>query len=119
MKSSRNLITIATFVLFSLLICIIISTANSPSDEKNLSRIHFVVTSIGGMVALYSAVLLLFRAANGEKISQLLPLVLPLLAGIAIVNSSMATVIVLGVIIVAMYVRQMVGSPTERQGKGL
>lgn len=100
---------IVTFILVSATIGVRVS--NSPEMQI---AIKLITTTLGTLIALLSALFLLLRAAVGVGFRDLLPLTLPLLAGLLITSFHWAVALVLGLIAISLFVREMVGTPAER-----
>lgn len=114
LKAHLPILVLFTAAAATLLIILI----NSREHEVAITQLKLsqFKSGLGGVVAILSAVLLLVRAAAGHTLPEVLPLTLPLLAGVLIVNFHWGAAVVLGMIVVVHVVREIIGTPTERRG---
>lgn len=118
MKTHSHIPVLVIFCIVTLIIVISAASARQSELAETHATISLIGSSLGGLVAMLSAILLLLRAAAGYSFKELLPLTLPLLAGILIVSFHWATATVLGALGVTLFVREMIGTPEERRSSG-
>ena len=118
MKQHFSFSLMAIFIMISMMIVITIASTRLPNNAETQLKITFIATSLGTLIALLSAALLLFRAAAGAGFTELLPLILPLLAGTLVASFHWSIVQALGMLGVSLFVRDIMGTPGERRGKG-
>lgn len=114
-NQTTGLLTI--FLAASFLIVVIITSSSLSSHPTNQLRLTLITTAIGGLIALISAVLLMLKAASGSKLRDVMPLTIPLLAGVLIASYHWAIAVILGTICLTLIIREMVGTPAERRGR--
>jgi hypothetical protein len=78
------------------------------------STVQWVQHAVGSTVAIVAALLLLIRAVQEERAEDVVPLVLPLFAGLALLHPDWPTILGLAVVAVGLFLRE---SLTERTGE--
>jgi hypothetical protein len=114
---NQNIPVMVVFVVLSVILVISALSTRSVNFAESQLKITFLTSTLGGLIALMSAVLLLFRAASGQDFTRLLPLTLPLLAGVLIVSFHWTVAVTLGVLGLALLVRDMVDNRDLRSGE--
>lgn len=118
MKTHSHIPILIIFCIVTLILVISATTARQSELAGTHATISLIASSLGGLIAVLSAILLLLRAAAGYPLKELAPLTLPLLAGILIVRFHWGVATVLGVLSIALFVREMIGTPEERRSSG-
>jgi hypothetical protein len=107
----REVIPIAIFALVVLLIFIIVRV--SINDVTDTTRTEFAwswtMRAIGGLIAVVAAFGLFWRALNSDALELQFSFVLALLAGLLLVNVHWSLSIALGIIGVALIIREIWG----------
>lgn len=116
MKPKIHIPVLVAFTFGAVVLLSIVSGATEYKLTLIQLKLTQVLTGFGGLVALLSALMLLGRAAAGHPLTELVPLTLPLLAGVLIVSFHWIAALMLGVVAVACVVRDVLGSPAERRG---
>jgi hypothetical protein len=114
---NKNFALLPVFLVASFLIVVTVTTSTLSRHPDNQLKLTLITTAIGGLIALMSAVLLMLRAASGTSLQGVMPLTIPLLAGILIASYHWSIAVVLGTICLALIIREMVGTPAERRGQ--
>lgn len=114
-NQTTGLLTI--FLAASFLIVVIVTYSTLSKHPDNQLKLTLITTTIGGLIALISSVLLMLRAASGTNLQEVMPLTIPLLAGVLIASYHWAIAVILGTICLALIIRDMVGTPAERRGR--
>lgn len=114
-NQTTGLLTI--FLAASFLIVVIITSSTLSKHPDNQLKLTLITTTIGGLIALISSVLLMLRAASGTNLQEVMPLTIPLLAGVLIASYHWAIAVILGTICLTLIIREMVGTPAERRGR--
>lgn len=104
------------FGIAAFVVVVSVMSGRVTTDAVTQIKITFIATSLGTLVALFSAILLLTRAVSGARLAELLPLSLPLMAGVLVASFDWAVAVVFGALGVSMFIREMVGTPAERRG---
>src|SRR3954471_6552521 len=107
----REVIPIAVFALVVLLIFIIVRT--TVDDVTDTTRTEFAwswtMRAIGGLIAVVAAFGLFWRGLNSDALELQFSFVLALLAGLLLVNVHWSLSIALGIIGVALIIREIWG----------
>ena len=97
MKTYSKTPVMVCFIVIGVIIGLTLISSRTHEMVETQAQISFILSSLGGVIAFLSAMMILFRAAGGVGIAELMPLVLSLLAGILVNNGHWAGVIALGV----------------------
>jgi hypothetical protein len=107
---------IVLVVLTAILVISVLSMRVTSAAEIQM-KINLIQSSMGALIGLLAAVLLLLRAAAGASVVDLLPLVLPVLAGALLTGSHWAVALVMGLMVLALFAARILGTPAERAGE--
>lgn len=120
MKKNNPVVTLIIFCIVSIVLVIAVLNmgGNSSLFETDQAKISMIFHVLGGWVALYSAVLLFLRTAEGAEIQQVAPLALPLLGGVVVTGGHWAGVVTLGAVVVAILLRETFGGKVDRRSAG-
>jgi len=76
------------------------------------STVQWVQHAVGSTVAIVAAILLLIRAVQEERAENVIPLVLPLFAGLTLLHPDWPTTLGLAVVAVGLFLREALTSRT-------
>lgn len=114
--NKRNGISILVIFCIAAFFLVVTVLTTRVHDAASIQiKLTLLGPTLGTLVALLSAVLLLIRAAAGSDLRDLYPLTIPLLAGVLIAGSHWSVPIVLGLLGITVLIREMVGTPAERR----
>ena len=114
MNEKIHIPIVVTFVIVTFLIVVSIMSSRLPQEAAHQLKMATITSHVGGLIAVLSAILLLFRAASGVGFRRLLPLTIPLLAGALIREFHWGLGVTLGCIVIAIILREIFGTPGER-----
>ena len=110
----RAIVAAVVLVLFAIgFVVILISVASSRSSEIPFTTFALtaITQSLGALIAILTSAVLLGRAIAGASVRNLTPLLLPLLAGLALASSHWAAAIALGAMGITAIIKEMVPRP--------
>jgi len=115
MNAKSHLPTVLAFCVLSLILIVMLTMAHTAETARRQASIMMLGTNLGGLIAFLSAALLLFRAAGGASMDALMPLILPLLAGMLMMHYHWSIAVILGALGITLLIRQMTGTPEQRK----
>ncbi|MCP5523957.1 MAG: hypothetical protein H7A46_20665 [Verrucomicrobiales bacterium] len=105
-------------LFFAVLALLLIAIANSSHTGLPLLELSLnsLIHGLGGMIALSAGFLMLVRAAGRDSLASMLPLVLPLLAGLLMVHPHWSLGLVLAIAVAGVLLRDLL--PASGSGGG-
>lgn len=116
--NTRSLIVLAAFCIITFILVVSIAVPRMNATAEVQMKINLIVTMIGTLIALLAALLLLLRAAGGAGIGEMLPLTLPVLAGVFIASAHWAPAVALGALGVTWLVKEMFSHRQDKRSRG-
>lgn len=105
----KTTLVILFFVTFGILLIVVLNARSTSLPLLELS-LNSLVHGMAAMIALASALLLLLRAANRDNLASMMPLVLPLLAGLLLIHPHWSLGIVLAIVVTGVLLRDLLPS---------
>jgi hypothetical protein len=111
----KYLLVVLFFVVLGILLIAVAQTrtASMPFLEFSLNSL---IHGLGGMIALSAGLLMLVRAAGRDSLASMLPLVLPLLAGLLLIHPHWSLGLVLAIAVAGVLLRDLLPAGSYRGG---
>ena len=115
-----SLTALVVVILFLLIDYMAVSKSSSMTSVEQRLEVEFAATWLfkiaGGFIATVAALALLIRSLDREPLAALLPFVLPLLGGILLAATHWSVAIALGLVVLGLTGREIVGALPARRG---
>lgn len=123
MKRETNIILRIAFGIVVAVVILGSLTIKLPGDLGFFeTKLSLAIRGVGGTIALFSALLLLIRAAEGVDVNRLLPLGFGVLAGVLCMTGSGIVALSLALAVAAVLIKDTFGHPrggrNENSGGG-